>query len=299
MINNALIVDDREDFTKELKSEAKEYEINVASRTNLKEMIEFLDKYADKLTMIILDIKCLIEPMQEVEHESFLPAALMYLEKEYKYIPRVILTADSVSYEEVSRYHPDEKIFRKTTEDILKLFDYIKQKGEELPILKIRYEFSDMFKVFDKNYLCKDEEKELLELLKNMNSKDMTQIKNNLVIIRRIQEKILQTINKNNKQIVPDRCMGNNGTVKFREVDKHLKGNKSHQSNYIAISTDYYSGVIEEISPMIYNIASSTAAHNTYENVDFPPSNYTVKCCTFALLDFIRWFDKRIDESQK
>lgn len=297
MIKNVLIVDDREDFTKELKAEARAYDINIAARTNLKDMIEFLSKHSDKLSMIILDIKCLKEPNQEIECEDFLPAALTYLEKEYKYIPRVILTADSVSYEEVSRYHSDEKIFRKTTEDIARLFNYIKEKGEELPYLKIRYEHADVFTIFSKGYLEHEQEIQLLELLINMQSKDSTEIKNNLVVIRRMQEKVLQTLNKYNKNIVPDICLGSNGTIKFRDIHKHLKGNKSHQSNYVAVSTDFYSGVIEELAPMIYNVASATSAHNPYNQLDFPPSNYTVKSCVYALLDFLRWFDKKADES--
>lgn len=297
MINNVLIIDDREDFTREFKAEARAYEINVASRTNLKDMIEFLPKYSDKLTMIILDIKCLKEPNQEVENENFLPAALTHLEKEYPYIPRVVLTADSVSYEEVSRYHPDEKIYRKTEEDILRLFTYIKEKGKELPFLKIRHEHADIFNIFNKGYLEREQEKELLELLTNMNSNELTKIKNNLVIIRRMQEKIFQVINKRNKAVVPDSCMGNNGTVKFRDIHKHLTGNKSFESKYAPVTKDYYSGVIEQLTPMIYNIASATSAHNTYDQLEFPPSNYTVRSCVYALLDLLRWFEKKVDES--
>ncbi len=296
-MNNILIVDDREDFIKEFKAEAKSYNINVLSRTNLKDMIEFLEKHSNKLTMIVLDIKCLKYPDQEIEHENFLTAALMFLDKEYPYIPRSILTADKVSYDEVDRYHPDEKIFRKLEEDILNLFNYVKEVGDSLPLLKLKHDYADVFEIFSKQYLDYKVEKELINLLTNIDSNESTQIKNNLVTIRRLQEKMFQTLNKSNKNIVPDNCLSINGNVKFRNVDKHLKGYKSHDNGYQSVGTDYYSGVIEELSPMIYNISSSTSAHNPYNTVEFPPSSYTVKSCTFALLNFLIWFKKKMDEA--
>lgn len=293
----ALIVDDREDFTNQFKAEARQHEINVASKTNLKDMIEFLPKNADKLSAIILDIKCLKDRDQELEHENFLPAAIMHLNKEYPYIPRIILTADSVSYEEVRRYHPDEILFRKTTEQISQVFKIIQDKSQELPKLKLIQQYSDAFVVFQKGYLANEFEKELLDLLQNIQSNDTTQIKSNLVTVRRIQERALQELNKRNRAVVPDNCIASNGNVNFRAADKHLKGNKNYESGYKPTTTDYYSGVIEELSPMMYNIASATSAHNSYAGLGFPPSKYTVQSCTFALLDYLKWFEKRMDES--
>lgn len=293
----SLIVDDREDFTNQFKAEAKHHGINVAAKTNLKDMIEFLPKNADKLSAIILDIKCLKDRDQELEHENFLPAAIMYLDKEYPYIPRIILTADSVSYEEVRRYHPDEMLFRKTTEQISKVLKIIQEKSKELPKLKLIQQYSDVFVVFRKGYLDHEYEKDLLDLLQNINSNDTTQIKNSLVTVRRVQEKVLQELNKRNKAVVPDSCISINGNVNFRAADKHLKGNKDYKSSYKPTTTDYYSGVIEDLCPMMYNIASATSAHNSYAGLEFPPSKYTVQSCTFALLDYLKWFEERMDKS--
>ncbi|MCT4592814.1 MAG: hypothetical protein N4A57_00860 [Anaeromicrobium sp.] len=290
-----LLVDDRTDFSEGFKNEAQHHNILVATRTNYKDMVECLPKIKDKLATIILDIKCLKTPDQEIESEDFLTLALGHLDQNYSHIPRVILTADSARYDFVSKWFSNEKVYRKTTQDISALFECIKNNGEKIDSIKIRHKYRDVFKLFDKQYLSEDTENDLLDLLMNMENKELSQIKKNLSAVRRIQEDVLQTINKINRNIIPDDCLKPNKDIKFHTIHRHLMGNKTRENNYKPTTTTYYDGVIEVFSESIYRVASDNGSHNPYLNPKYTPTKYTVQAVVYGLLDFLLWFERTIN----
>ena len=108
MVYNVLLVDDDKKFAREIISYAKSFEINIYHKTNFKDLVEFLNTVSRLIVCVVLDIRCLLEPDQQVEKVDFLSKALNHLDQQYKDLPRVILTADTEGYSNVKEYFPQE-----------------------------------------------------------------------------------------------------------------------------------------------------------------------------------------------
>lgn len=119
-----LLIDDKEDFKESFKSQAQRKGYRLAWGKSFEEMKAKLPGLDKKITAIILDIKCLITNDQEIENEDFILKALLFLQAEYKDLPRVILTGDEKAFD-FSRFSKDELVFRKDSEDIEKMFEKI------------------------------------------------------------------------------------------------------------------------------------------------------------------------------
>lgn len=288
--NYVLLVDDKYEFAEELKRSARSHNIDIVHKTNFRDMEVILSSIASKLTLIVLDIKCLKEPNQPIEGEDFLTIALSLLDEKYRELPRAILTADAEGYSTVKTWFPQEKLYKKIPGDIEALLNYITQKGLELENIKIRNKYFEVFQIFERGHVDIFVENELISLIKNMYSDDISQIKSSLVAIRRIQESILQTINKLDKNMVPDNCFKPNNDLKFWDAHKQLGGNKNKRNNYQPTQTEYYSGAIEAFSECIYKVASDNGAHNPYHNPSYQPTSFTVQAMVYSLFDLLLWF---------
>ena len=299
MKNNlkVLFVDDNKEYGKLLKITAEEYDIDLECKTNLEEMINYLSINKFNIGGIILDIKCKKTP-NSPEDESFIGAALTFLQanEELKYIPRVILTGDKNGYfKSVGKIFSDETLFHKDFQEFDKLFTCLKEKAEHLASLKLRDTYKDIFNIFEKDYLDIEIENHVFILLNNKDKNELTEIIKNLGLIRTIQEKILQTLNKKDKNVLPNNCFKLNKDLKFWDAHKHLSGNKTKDNNYKPKTISYYSGIIETFSETIYKVSSDNGAHSPYENPDYYPTKYTDQSLTFALMDLLKWFEARMD----
>ncbi len=290
MVYNVLLVDDDKKFAREIISYAKSFEINIYHKTNFKDMVEFLNTVSRLIVCVVLDIRCLLEPDQQVEKVDFLSKALNHLDQQYKDLPRVILTADTEGYSNVKEYFPQEKLFKKINADIISLFQFIRSLDSEK--IKIRNSFPQIFEIIDKSPLNDEAKVQFLDLIKNSESTEYSQILNNLSTIRRIQESIFQSINKTNKDIIPDELFKDNGDIKFWDIHRHLKGNvrEINPREWKTTTQEYYSGIIEYFSETLYKVASDAGAHSPYKKSDYKPTKFTVLSQLYALMDFIRWY---------
>lgn len=297
---HALIVNDKISFIEPLTLLAKEKEnIELYHVTNFEHMKEELPKLVNKISCIILDVLCLITKDQEKVDENFIGIALTYLNQSFPELPRIIFTGEPGLFSDIKRYHSEEILLTKSIDDRSKLFSLIKEFGDKRDKIRLRHLYSDVFSIFEKSYLSAETENDLINILLQQNNKDFAQIKNNLVAIRRIQECIFQEINKKYPQKLPDENFKENKDILFGKIHKHLKGNKSFETDWKPVSTEYYSGVIESFSECIYRVSSDNGAHNPYENPIYKPTVYTVIALTNQLLDFLLWFKAIIIKEQK
>lgn len=290
-----LLVDDDEEFGKNVVAIARSYNIGITQKTNYRDMVQVLEKNAYKIDHIILDIICLIEPDQEIEKEDFLQKALNYLDQNFRDIPRLILTADQTGYDTMKNYFTTEKVFRKTKEDIIAALQHIDQVDTKA--FKLRFQYRDIFDIITKNNLLPQVESQLLDLIDKLDSQRYTDLLDNLIKIRRIQESIFQKMNISNKDILPDDLFKGNNDIKFWEIHKHLKGNPTKENNYQPVQKVYYASSVEQFSEMIYKICSDNGAHNTFQTSDFGLSKYSVMAATYSLLEFIRWYGWVIEQN--
>lgn len=119
-----LLIDDKEDFKESFQTLAQRKGYKLAWGKSFEEMEAKLPELYKKITAIVLDIKCLITNDQEIEKEDFILKALLFLQAEYKDLPRVILTGDEKAFD-FSRFSKDELVFRKDPEDIERMFEKI------------------------------------------------------------------------------------------------------------------------------------------------------------------------------
>lgn len=121
-----LLIDDKEDFKESFQTLAQRKGYKLAWGKSYEEMEAKLPGLYKKITAIVLDIKCLITNDQAIENEDFILKALLFLQAEYKDLPRVILTGDEKALD-FSRFSKDVLVFRKDPEDIEKMFNTIEE----------------------------------------------------------------------------------------------------------------------------------------------------------------------------
>lgn len=293
---NVLLVEDNKDFADSFKRQSQSHNIQVKHVTNLEDMLKVLKQYHSGIATVVLDVKCLITPDQEIERPDFIGAAIHELDRQYPEVPRAIFTADSTSYESLENMMTHEKRFMKTSDGLNDLFNLIKENAKNLHHLKVKEKYRHVFEIFSKGHLNINIESQLLDLLLSMDIDNTKTILDNLSAIRRIQEASFQAINKAHKRIIPDHLLKENKDITFRGLHKHLSGNKNYQSNYKPTSEVFYDGVIESFSEMIYAVTSDNGAHNPYEAPLYFPTKHTVKGCVYALLDFLLWFKTVMDK---
>ena len=287
-----LLVDDDTEFANSLKRQAADYQIFIIHKTNFKDMEECLPVNIGKIACVILDLKCLIDPDSSAPREEFLSKAIRLLDQKYPHLPRFVLTGDSAGYDHVELYSPDEKRFKKTQSDIISLFQEI--HSLDVKEIRIRSRYSSVFSIFDLGIMPVETEGQLLELLSNQESEYYNDILDNLSKIRRIEESIFQTLNKKRPDILPSSSFKDNGDISFWKVHNHLKGNPTKESGHKATQEVYYSGPMDALSEMVYNVSSDHGAHTPYENPDYRPTKYTIIASVNALLDLILWFGSMI-----
>jgi len=111
----------------------------------------------------------------------------------------------------------------------------------------------------------------------------LTEIKKNLALIRTILEKVFQTLNEKDENIIPNHCFNRNN-IRFREIHEHLKSRDTY----------CYTNIIEYFSQAIYRISSDQGSHSPDET-DYKATKYTAQSLTFALMDLLKWFEARMD----
>lgn len=127
MNNKALLlIDDKEEFKESFQTIAQRKGYKLAWGKSFEDMEMKLPSLHQKITAIILDIKCLITNDQKIEGEDFILKALLFLQSEYKDLPRLILTGDEKAFD-FSRFSKDELVFKKDPEDIEKMFNKIEE----------------------------------------------------------------------------------------------------------------------------------------------------------------------------
>lgn len=288
-MNGILIVDDRTDFTDEFSVLAggKGYKVKaVRSFDGLKEQ---MPKLHQKISVVILDIKCLLTDNQEIEDEGFISTALRYLDTNFPNFPRIILTGDDSSFEGFSTFNNDENVYLKTPEDLEKIFEKIKYYADNSEDLKIRREYADIFQIFENGLMETAQEIQVLNILKQHDEKNPTKFKGIIVDIRSVQEMIYKKINEKNKTVVPDRMIRNN-MIKFNDLMHYLNGSPTNNRGdkiRIPVNGSYQNSTIFNLADSLY----WSCGEYIHEELNRPYmiSNMALKSLIFNLMELLIW----------
>jgi len=272
-----LIIDDATPYVESLYRDAQRLAVRLLHARSLEEGRELFAREGRGLAGIILDGKCLKEKGQEVPDSSFLAAAIKYFGEKAPHIPLVVLTGETDLYRNLSDLYAGTVRVYSKGRDEKEMLAHLLEQARELEWLKIVRRYPEVFEGLA-GRLGGDAEQELISSLLNMGSDDPTVIRNTLISLRRLQEKIFIALHKADPGLVPAHLVA--GELNVVGIYKHL-AERGVIERY---------KVIDRFSELVYKVTSDNGAHTAYQNPKYPPTKYTVQALTFALLDLILWF---------
>lgn len=278
-----LIIDDSTPYVEALFRDAQRLGIRLLHARSLEEGREIHQGDDGRVVAgVILDGKCLKERGQEVPDSSFLAAAIRYFSEKASLIPLAVLTGEPDLYKSLSDlYAGTVPVFSKGRDEA-PMLRYLLEEAGKLEWLKVVRQYRDVFEGL-KERLGGEAERELISVLSHMGSEDPTVIRNTLISLRRLQERIFIALHKSDPELVPGHLV--TGEVNVVAAYKHL-AEKGAIERY---------KIVDRFSELVYKITSDNGAHTTYQNPKYPPTKYTVQAVTFAMLDLVLWFKRSVE----
>ena len=273
-----LIIDDATPYVESLYRDAQRLAIRLCHARSLEEGREiYRSPQGRRIAGIILDGKCLKEKGQQVPDSSFLSAAIKYFGEKAPHLPLVVLTGETELYRNLSDLYAGTLRVYSKGRDEREMLVQLLGEAQKLEWLKVVRQYQDVFAGLADS-LGGDAEQELISCLMNMASDDQTVIRNTLIGLRRLQEKIFIALHKADGGLIPAHLV--TGEINVIGVYKHLSERGAIERYKI----------IDRFSELVFKVTSDNGAHTPYENPKYPPTRYTVQAVTFALLDLILWF---------
>jgi len=272
-----LIIDDSTPYVESLHRDAQRLNIHLLHSRSLEEGKELFDGKGRMVAGLILDVKCLKEKRQEVPDNSFLIAALKYFNEKAPHLPTVVLTGETDQYRNLKELYAGTIRVYSKGRDEREMLSFLIAEARNLEWIKIAGQYQDVFDGLA-GYMGIEAEQELVSCLRTMQSDDPTVIKNNLICLRRIQEKIYISLNKADNTLIPSHFV--EGEINIVACYKSLS-EKGHVERY---------KIIDRFAELIYKVTSDSGAHTPHENPKYPPTKYTMQAVVFAMLDLLLWF---------
>jgi hypothetical protein len=210
-------IDDKHDELHAIKESAIINDIELIAITNATDAILELEKKISEYDAIILDGIFFIDDKQSGEASSEKPLQKVVLALERlssrKNLPRFILTGQPAiknkSKEESEIYDTIEIFDKLEQNDVLKLWDRIKEETNDTKNRKLKSDYTRAFKFCNDNFIGKDAETKLLNALLIMESNTTDNIENQFNTIRKILESYFLYMNKIG--LLPDEVIKQNG----------------------------------------------------------------------------------------
>lgn len=288
-MNGILIVDDEKEFLNEFKELASGKGYQVKAVRSFDGLKKEMPQFHQKISVVILDIKCLLTDDQEIEDIAFISTALRFLDMNYPNFPRMILTGDDSAFEDFSTINNNEDVYLKTPDDLEEIFEKIKYYADNSEDLKIRREYADIFQIFENGLMDSAQEIQILNILKQENEKDPTKFKGIIADIRSVQEIIYKKINENNKAVVPDSMIRNN-MIQFNDLMHYLNGSPTNSKGKkirIPTNSSYQNSTIFNLADSLY-WACGEYIHEEL-NRPYMISNMALKSLIFNLMELLIW----------
>lgn len=272
-----LIIDDDTPYVESLYRDAQRRDVRLLHARSLEEGREIYGREERRIGAVILDCKCLRERGQEVPDNSFLGAAIKYFGEKAPHLPLVVLTGETELYRSLTElYAGTVRVFSKGRDEGEMLGHLLEQAGR-LEWLRVVGEHREVFDGLAER-LGEGAEWELASCLLNWESSDPTVIRNTLIALRRLQERIFIALHRIDPALVPGHLV--TGEVNVVAVYKHL-AEKGTIERY---------KIIDRFCELVYKVTSDNGAHTPYHSPKYPPTRYTVQAVTCAMLDLILWF---------
>jgi len=285
-----MIIDDDTEYVNDLKNNAERLGITLVHFETLQEGKTFFVKNEiSNISGVILDVIGLIDIDQEIPKENFIGKALEYFNQNHPKLPKIVLTAETSSVEDLSKYHEDTfTVFNKNQEPKVFLNFIKKEALLIIKFLKWYKKYPEIMEIFFEKYLDEEAQDKLLDCLSKINSSNKNSIKHIIDNIRYLLEMIFIKINKINPKIIPTELIysgiDDKESVKQPKIFAYLLKN-----NYI----EDKNSIINKFLWDLYTISSGKSVH--FQTSKYPPTKYTAQALIFQLFDVLLWFKKIVD----
>jgi hypothetical protein len=279
---------------------AIKYNIDLLCFSNWEEAQYELEEHWDEYAFIILDGQGKIQEEGVQANKKHLISAVQWLKEQLgngKYKPALIYTGYYELIEEIAVKDSQVlEIFDKGKVSIDDVFQFILSQISKTPDKIIKGKYPDVFKVFEHNYLDKEVEKMLLDLLKMIDKSNGYDLKSCAILIRSIQEALYKSLNYYVPDILPDDCFKENGMVDFNKTKSLLSGKTKDEAGKIVTvkKRDLQGSDIENLSNTIYWVCGNIIHYSMDKKYEI--GKYTLHSLVFGLLEQILWYKKLIDK---
>ena len=267
MITLLLIDDEKINYADSLVLNAKINDINIIYFQNYEAGFKELHNNLN-IQGLIFDAKCWKTQAEQdagIESSDDGLAEGLKLLQEYEqntqnYLPLVVNTGREFP---LQFFKPlleplQATIFQKGKINPDDIFNNLKKRIENSVNYKLERQYADVFVVFKKGYLDTSVKNNLLDILANMHTTDINEIRKNLASIRVIRDAIIQGFLKN-------------------------------KPNYKTPDL-----ISQLFTYLIQNVSSNYGSHKPKNN-DILPSKYTTITLANALMEVLLWFEKEMD----
>jgi hypothetical protein len=286
-----LLSDDDENYFNDLQQDANRHNLIIEHARTANAGIKMLEESPRKYGGAIIDVNGLIDEDQTVDSANHVTYAIVEFKKICPNLPMVIATNDSQQQKSVldlgvdKIYDQEIPVFYKPeSEKVEEMFKFLKEQANKLPQIKIQNEFSDVFEIFDKDYLNFESRERLLTCIE-LRGKGIEAIKNNMISFRHLLSDIFKAMAKAKRNVIPQELL--EPQVRIGDVVKHLP-----------LSGLYKSFSLPDRYAHIINFAVSTYSAHIDEKT-FKPTKYTYQSILFAMIDYLLWFKGWMDKNAK
>ena len=286
-----LLSDDDENYFNDLQQDANRHNLIIEHARTANAGIKMLKDSPRKYGGAIIDVNGLIDEDQTVDSANHVTYAIIEFKKICPNLPMVIATNDSQQKKSVLDLGVDKNfgqeipVFYKPDSDgVEQMFKFLKESAKKLPQIKIQNEFSDVFEIFDRNYLNPESQERLFTCIDGR-GKGGEAIRVNMITFRYLLSDIFKAIAKSKRDVIPQEFL--EPQVKIGDIINHLPRSGLYGSFSLP---DRYAHIINAT-------VSSYSAH-TDENT-FKSTKYTYQSILFAMIDYLLWFKGWMDKNAK
>lgn len=294
-----LLLDDEEDYYKDLQIDGNRHNILIDYAKTVEKGIIELKKNPNRYGGAIIDINGLISDTDSVTSPAHLGQAIKEFKKICPDLPLVIATNDTQMRKTVSDFGFDKMyedeipiFFKADVEAQERMFTELRKKANSLPHFIIRKKYSDVFDIFDKEYLSSKTEDRLIDCIKNIGASDEVDVRKNLTTYRHIISDSFVAMYKAKEYVIPKELI--DPQIKNGDIIDEIKKQKIMAHNSLAYRA----------LSLINTTVSKVGAHdNRIANGQFdgtiepPPTKYTLQMLAGAMMDYLLWFKAWMDKN--
>ena len=293
---NFLFVDDDKDYFKTMERFAKRKDVTIKNYSSGEEALVQLAKYPNFYQGIILDFNCV---KKKSDNKTPSPQFLAWIEPKIyaisKSIPKVVLSGNPHA-DQQSNFN-ETKFFKKN-KDEEKCLDYLKEEAEKLHETKVKNEYSEIFEIFDKNYLGVESYQRLFVIIEGLQADKLEEIQRNLITFRQLMDDIHKAMAKAKNDVIPIDLL--DPDIKTGDILQHLKKSGVDGSKSVTVRgrPNIRRSAPALFGSLIKSIVDGVSAHQ--DEATFyvkKPTRYTYHAIFYAMVEYLLWFKDWMDKN--